>query len=150
MSQPNYHLKPQNVGGETYFFEGTNGVEITNVNNEVYTVYPISSGNFFTGEVAQGYERIYFFIKWFSSANPITTADVSSASGTVTFSASPDPLGVGSRRYKTVSNGNFNISDTDDEDRTIPAASGPMTHLRLNISAVPVGATHFMAWAVKY
>lgn len=146
----NYNLKPENVGSESYFFQGTGGVEITLPDGTTRMILPIAAQDYFTGEVSEAYERSYFIIKWFSGVDPVTMADVSGDSGTVTFSGSPDPEGLGDRRYKTVSNGSFTIASTDTPDRTIPASSGPIVHARLNISEIPASATHFYAYLVKY
>lgn len=149
-----YNLKPANVGSEVYFFQGANGVDITTSDDKTYRVYPIVAGDFKTGEIGEGFERAYFLIKWFSAvdgdANTVTHVNPSASAGTVTFTGSADPLGLGTRRYKTVENGEFLINITDDETRTIPASSGPIRSAELNISEIPSEATHFIAWMVKY
>lgn len=149
-----YNLKPENVGSELVPFIGDNGVEITTSEGKTYTVLPVAAQDYFTAETGTGYERAYFFIKFFSAvdgdSNTVTHIDPSSSAATITFTGTADPLGLGDRRFKTIDNGQFNSANTDTNDRTIPASSGPVRQGKLNLSDTVTGATHFFAWIEKY
>lgn len=151
MSDRSFTIRSQDIGSRRVGFgDGVPGGTPVEVDGEIWTLLPATPGTYMTELVDDTFINSFFFIKWFTSAEPVTMLETVEGVGTVTFSCTPDSPVLGSKRFKSIPDGTFDMTTTNSPDRTIPSAQGPVRQAKLDLSAIPTGATHFVAWMTQY